>query len=114
MATVTSSQTIRGTPAYMAPEQWAGAPAAATDQYALAIMTYQLLTDTLPFQGNLQQAMYQHIQRQPQPPSTINRDIPAAVDTVILHALAKNPQMSLSFSQEQCIQIGVCREHIVV
>ena len=91
MATVASSQTIRGTPAYMAPEQWAGEPVAATDQYALAVMTFQLLTGTLPFQGNMQQVMYQHIQKQPQPPSTINRDIPAAVDTVILQALAKNP-----------------------
>jgi len=37
-ATATASQSIRGTPAYMAPEQWAGSPVAATDQYALAVM----------------------------------------------------------------------------
>jgi serine/threonine protein kinase len=91
-ATVTTSQTIRGTPAYMAPEQWAGVPVAATDQYALGIMTYQLLTGTSPFQGNMQQVMYQHLQKQPQPLSAFNRDIPAAIDTVILRALAKNPE----------------------
>ncbi len=91
-ATVTTSQTIRGTPAYMAPEQWAGVPVAATDQYALGIMTYQLLTGTPPFQGNMQQVMYQHLQKQPQSPSVFNRDIPAAMDTAILHALAKNPE----------------------
>src|SRR5437764_1905071 len=37
-ATATASQSIRGTPAYMAPEQWKGQPQPATDQYALAIM----------------------------------------------------------------------------
>src|SRR5205085_10300713 len=39
-ATATSSQSIRGTPAYMAPEQWDGQPVEATDQYALAVTAY--------------------------------------------------------------------------
>jgi len=48
-ATATASQSIRGTPSYMAPEQWNGRPVAATDQYALAIMAYLLLTRQFPF-----------------------------------------------------------------
>jgi hypothetical protein len=35
--------------------------------------------------------MYQHLNKQPQPPSTYVPDLPADVDTVILHALAKKP-----------------------
>ncbi len=91
-ATATASQSVRGTPAYMAPEQWAGSPVAATDQYALAVMAYQLLTGTSPFLGNMQQVMYQHLQVIPKPPSSINSRIPPAVDNVILRALAKKPE----------------------
>ena len=90
-ATATASQSIRGTPAFMAPEQWDGQPVAATDQYALAIMAYQLLTGRPPFQGGPGQVMRQHFIAQPQPPSTLNRHISPALDAVILRALAKYP-----------------------
>jgi hypothetical protein len=90
--TASVSQSVRGTPAYMAPEQWEGTPGAPTDQYALAIMAYDLLTGRPPFQGGLGQVMYQHIHVTPQPPSTLNPRIPADVDTVILHGLAKKPE----------------------
>ncbi|HZT98055.1 MAG TPA: protein kinase, partial [Ktedonobacteraceae bacterium] len=90
-ATATASQSIRGTPAFMAPEQWDGQPIAASDQYALAIMAYQLLTGRPPFLGGLSQVMRQHFTAQPQPPSTLNPRIPPALDAVILRALAKTP-----------------------
>lgn len=89
--TTTASQSIRGTPLYMAPEQWANTAVIASDQYALAIMAYQLLTGLPPFQGNMQQLMYQHLQALPKPPSSLNPHIPRAVDEVILQALAKQP-----------------------
>src|SRR5439155_17444161 len=58
MTTTSESQTIRGTPDYMAPEQWEGRPVAATDQYALAVMAYELLTGRPPFVGSNQQQMW--------------------------------------------------------
>src|SRR6266568_1244539 len=91
-AAATVSQSIRGTPTYMAPEQWEGTSVPATDQYALAIMAYDLLTGHPPFQGGFGQVMYQHLYVAPQPPSTLNPRIPRDVDTVILHALAKKPE----------------------
>ncbi len=90
--TTSASQSIRGTPAYMAPEQWEGNPVFATDQYALAIMAYELLTGRTPFQGGITQVMYQHLTVQPQPPSVYNPHIPADVNEVVLHALAKKPE----------------------
>src|SRR6266704_1944750 len=91
-ATATMSQAVRGTPAYMAPEQWEGTPVPATDQYALAMMAYDLLTGRPPFQGSLGQVMYQHLHVTPQPPGKLNPRVPADVDTVLLHALAKKPE----------------------
>jgi len=91
-ATATASQSIRGTPLSMAPEQWNGVPVAATDQYALAIMAYQLLTRQSPFQGNMQQLMYQHLFQSPMPPSVYNTRIAQSVDAVILRALAKKSE----------------------
>ena len=87
-----SSLTIRGTPTSMAPEQWSSTPVPATDQYALAVMAYELLTGRPPFVGSMEQLMYQHFTAQPFPPSTFNPRLPAAIDSVILQALAKKPE----------------------
>ncbi len=83
------SQAVRGTPTYMAPEQWAGEAVPASDQYALAIMTYELLTGRPPFRGGALQVMYQHIHTQPQAPGTHNPAISKEIDGVLLRALAK-------------------------
>ena len=86
------SQVIRGTPMYMAPEQWDGRPVPATDQYALAVMAYEFLTGSPPFVGqNYQQMWNQHVNVDPTPPSIINPTLPQELDAVFLRALQKNP-----------------------
>jgi serine/threonine protein kinase len=90
-ATSTASQNVRGTPTSMAPEQWQGHPEPATDQYALAIMAYLLLTGRPPFTGRLEQLLHQHLSVAPQPPSALNPAIPRDLDSVILTALNKLP-----------------------
>ena len=87
-----SSRTIRGTPTSMAPEQWSSTPVAATDQYALAVMVYELLTGRPPFVGGMEQLMYQHFNVKASPPSKFNPQVPEAIDAVILRALAKQPE----------------------
>lgn len=86
------SYAIRGTPAYMAPEQWQGHPVPATDQYGLAATAYQLLTGRQVFQGNQGSVMYQHMMVEPQPPSAFNPQITPEIDAVLLRALAKKPE----------------------
>ncbi len=89
--TSNTSQTIRGTPTYMAPEQWEGNPVPATDQYSLAVMAYELLTGRPPFEGGPSQMMYKHFSVIPDPPSKFNMRLPTGVDAVLLKALSKQP-----------------------
>ncbi|HTU77000.1 MAG TPA: protein kinase [Trebonia sp.] len=50
-----------GTPLYMAPEQWSGAPATpATDIYAASAVFFECLTGRAPFSGRLEQLAEQH------------------------------------------------------
>ena len=75
----------------MAPEQWDGHAVPASDQYALAVMVYQLLTGRPPFQGDPEQLMHEHINTPPALPSTINPTLSQGIDAVIARALAKQP-----------------------
>ena len=82
-----------GTPAYMAPEQvmghQVGPPA---DRYSLATMAYEMLTGSIPFEGEgVLELLYAHVHRDPVPPSSRNPALSASVDAVIMRGLAKNP-----------------------
>ena len=101
-ATATASQHVRGTPAYMSPEQWESQPVPATDQYALAVMAYFLLTGSTPFVGRMEQVMRQHLMVAPQPPSAYNPKLSPAIDAVILQALAKKPEASFPIYRGVC------------
>ena len=77
-----------GTVHYMAPEQIQGRPVLASDQYALGVVAYEWLSGDRPFQGTIQEIRYQHLHKYP---PGLNGRIPAAIEQVILRALAKNP-----------------------
>jgi serine/threonine protein kinase len=81
-----------GTPAYTPPEQWMEQPRAASDQYALAVTCYQLLTGRTPFMGNLYAIMHGHLQANPPSLREFNLLIPVQIEAVILRALAKEPE----------------------
>jgi serine/threonine protein kinase len=90
--TSSTSQHVRGSPTYMAPEQCVSRPEFASDQYALAIMAYELLTGSPPFSGPPMNVMFAHLQEQPKPVRDGNPILPMAVDLVLQRAFAKKPE----------------------
>ncbi|MFL5705079.1 MAG: serine/threonine protein kinase [Ktedonobacteraceae bacterium] len=88
---LSTGQALQGTPAYMAPEQWEGQAVPASDQYALAVLVYQLLTGHPPFQGDPEELMDKHLNTQPVPLSRINSSLSPQLDAVVLRGLAKVP-----------------------
>ncbi|TMD52424.1 MAG: hypothetical protein E6I93_09705 [Chloroflexi bacterium] len=77
---------------YLAPEQWQNEALPASDQYGLAAILYELLTGRPPFSGQQEHLLrHMHLHMQPQAPSVFNLVVSAAMDKVILRALAKNP-----------------------
>ena len=92
--------TTIGSPYYMAPEQAQGLDTldARADVFALAAITYECLTGTVPFTGNNGPSILLAIlTKDPDPPSTKNAaakyPIPKALDRVLEEALAKNPNI---------------------
>jgi WD40 repeat protein len=91
---LTGTGQFLGTPEYSAPEQVQGrAVDGRADQYALACVTYQLLTGSAPFQRDQGMAVLLAHLSEP-PPSLCSRrpGLPGAADQVLARALAKAPE----------------------
>src|SRR5262249_50020601 len=90
---LTATGMVMGTPAYMAPEQLnGGEPDARSDIYALGVVLYQLLAGRAPFTGDTMAVVTAHLTKPPQALRELVGDLPAALDAVVLQALAKQPE----------------------
>jgi len=84
---------VWGSPQYFAPEQAAGgAPSPASDVYSLGVILFELTTGRLPFNGSQsKQLAEQHIHQTPPAPRSLNPNLPASLETILLKLLAKEP-----------------------
>jgi hypothetical protein len=91
----TTSGVIRGTPAYMAPEQASGRHrdvTTAVDVYALGAILYELLVRRPPFAADTPLATLDKVRSEhPTPPRALRTGLPADVETVCLKCLQKDP-----------------------
>ncbi len=100
---------FRGTPSYSAPEQVTPPVkiSPATDVFALGVLLYQLLTDSLPFAQRGQRELFDAIRNEhPQLPSAIQERTPIALQNICLKALEKDPEKRYADAQGLCDDIG--------
>jgi serine/threonine protein kinase len=95
-----------GTPAYAAPEQAAERPSdGRSDQYALAVIVFELLTGRRPFlSDSWLDLLAMHFSAPP--PRSLDPDMPETVDEAILKALEKEPNRRFSTCTELAIAMG--------
>ncbi len=88
---LTESGMVIGTWGYMAPEQWrAETLIPATDQYALGVMIYALITGQMPFDAPTPAGiMHKHLYEAPTPPHAYRPGVPEGVTRVLERAMAK-------------------------
>lgn len=85
---------VMGTPTYMSPEQCQGGDLdGRSDLYSLGVVLYEVATGAPPFRvKSLSEAVFKHISMPPEPPRTVQPDLPPALEEVILRCLAKHPE----------------------
>jgi type II secretory pathway pseudopilin PulG len=91
MDTSSNRTQVSGTFAFMAPEQFSGKFSPASDQYALGVLAFLLLTGRTPFEGDLARLTHAHMFEPPPSLRKINHAITPAVEAVVARALAKEP-----------------------
>ena len=93
-ATVTQTANVIGTAQYLSPEQARGeAVDARSDVYSTGCLLYELVAGVPPFQGDSPVAVaYQHVRENPSMPSSRVQGLPRSLDSIVMKALAKNPQ----------------------
>ena len=100
---LTATGQVLGTAAYLSPEQALGeAATAASDRYALAVVAYELLTGTRPFDAEHFAAQARAHVEDPVPPASSRAvvDLSKAVDAVLERGLAKDPGDRWESSEE--------------
>jgi serine/threonine protein kinase len=97
-----------GTPAYAAPEQAAEQPSdGRTDQYALAVIVFELLTGRRPFvSDSWLDLLEMHYSTPPPKPRSIDPEIPETVEQALLRSLEKDPNGRYSTCTELAVALG--------
>jgi serine/threonine-protein kinase len=97
-----------GTPAYASPEQAAGLPCdGRTDQYALALVAWEMLTGERPFKAHdVSEMLQMHRSTKPPDPRAILPNLPESVARALGRALEKDPNDRFESCQQFALAFG--------
>ncbi len=107
----TRTGTVLGTPSYMSPEQVTGAKInGQSDLFSLGVTVYQLLTGSVPFEGDSVAALMYRITNQKMTPLRKHRSgLPSCVGRMIGRALQKVPGKRFASGADMAVAIRKCR-----
>jgi len=100
MTRYSMTNTVVGTPPYMAPEQEQGHVRRESDVYALAVCAYEMLTGKLPFVGIGAGMLMNKINMSFVPPSRATAGLPEALDAAFARAFEADPDRRFRTPQE--------------
>jgi eukaryotic-like serine/threonine-protein kinase len=100
---LTQTGSVLGALKYIPPEQIRGLGPldARSDLYSVGVVLYEALTGRLPFDSNSQfKVMLDHVNAEPPAPSSLNPKLPGEFDSILLKALAKDPDDRFQTAEE--------------
>ena len=108
----TRSGVMMGTPAYMAPEQLAGADATPQcDLYALGVLLFELLIGRRPFEADSMGDLLARIAHQSPPRLRMLRpELPPLLDDVVARLLAKTPGLRQENAHQVALELRLARQ----
>jgi len=108
---ITTTGQMLGTPAFMPPEQFTGAPIdGRTDLFSLGVILYWMATGEQPFPGETMTTVsYKIVHTEPVPPARLNPLVPALLDKVIMKCLSKSPADRYQSGEELAHALGEVR-----
>jgi serine/threonine-protein kinase len=107
----TRSGLIMGTPAYMAPEQLAGADATVQcDLYALGVLLFELLIGRRPFEADSMGDLLARIAHQAAPRvRSLRPELPVLLDEIVARLLAKSPGLRQESAHQVALELRLAR-----
>ena len=108
---LTAEGAVMGTAAYMPPEQAAGRELdARADLYSLGCVIYEMATGSPPFSGeDSVSVISQHLNSTPVLPTWHNKEIPEAIESLIVELLSKAPTARPSSAEEVLDRLRAAR-----
>jgi eukaryotic-like serine/threonine-protein kinase len=111
---MTLTGSIMGTAQYLSPEQAQGhAVSETSDLYAVGVVLYELLTGSVPFEGESAVTIaLKQVSVEPTPPSQRNPEVGPPLDAVVMRSLAKDPLARFASADEFIAALQRAREGI--